>query len=62
MESTTADGDKSRLADDPLIVQLRTELKARGYLGLVMHRDDLALYLMWFLGVLLGLTLAGGRK
>lgn len=62
MDSPYAEQERPRLADDPLVSQLRTELKARGYVGLVMHRDDLSLYLMWFLGVLLGLTLASGRN
>lgn len=47
--------------DDALVDTVKAEFKRRGYVGLVMKRDDLALYVMWFLGLLLGLTLAGGR-
>lgn len=50
------------LEDDALLSELRRELKSRGYVGLVLHGDDLAMYLMWFLGLALGLILASGRK
>jgi hypothetical protein len=59
MDSAYTTPAPPRLDDDPVVAQLRTELRARGYVGVVMHRDDLVLLVMWGLGVMLGLVLAG---
>lgn len=49
--------------DDGLVLdELKREARRRGHYVLTMSTEDFSLYLMWFLGILLGLTLAGGRK
>jgi hypothetical protein len=55
--------DGARLVDDgELLGELKREARRRGHYAFTMTSEDFSLYLMWFLGVLLGLTLASGRK
>lgn len=55
--------DGARLVDDvEMLGELKREARRRGHIAFTMTSEDVSLYLMWVLGLLLGLALASGRK
>lgn len=58
MESTPQDV----FAGDTVLSELKREARRQGHVAFTMRSEDFTLYLMWFLGVLLGVTLASGRQ
>lgn len=48
--------------DDTVLDELKREARRRGHVAFTMRSGDVTLYLMWILGILLGITLAGGRQ
>lgn len=48
--------------DDAVLAELKREARRLGHVAFTLTKEEVSLYLMWVLGICLGLTLAGGRK